>query len=100
MAILKPGCPRCFRPREEAKTQPLANLKICGGCAMDVQGILGFLEFQGWQIQRRLERPETPAIDEEPPDPPIDPTKPQDVVESPETMLDTPQPLKPRRAKP
>lgn len=44
-------CPRCFKTREEAKSQPIPDIRICGGCAMDVDAVLGFLRFNNYQMQ-------------------------------------------------
>lgn len=83
MSILTDPCPKCFRKREEARTQPLNDQKICGSCAMDVDSVVGWLEFVGYQIQRKMPfllpngEIDGPALDEaleaaneEPPKPP------------------------------
>ena len=66
-------CERCFREREEAKKQPVADINICGGCAMDVDAVIGFLEFCGYALQLTIvpnKRSPGLTADEEPPKPP------------------------------
>jgi len=75
-------CSRCFRDREEAKKQPIADVLICGGCAMDVDAVIGFLEFCGYGLQLTIvPNRRSPALegdataDEEPPKPPTEPVE-------------------------
>jgi len=50
MAVIH--CTKCFRKREEARSQPIPDMKICGACAMDVDSVVGWLEFNHYQLQR------------------------------------------------
>jgi len=50
MAILK--CPKCWREREEARSQPIGEVKVCGSCAMDIDPVIGFLAFYGYRLQK------------------------------------------------
>lgn len=97
-------CPRCFKKREEAKSQPIPAVKICGGCAMDVDAVIGFLEFQGYSLQLVMILDESTGelivTGEVPPHPPTSPTSPEDIVTKPETMLDAADPDKPPRRAP
>ena len=47
-------CPRCFQEREEARRPVLAELVICGGCAIELGAAIGFLEFLGYRLQKAL----------------------------------------------
>jgi len=75
--ILK--CPKCFRNREEARSQPLPGVKVCGGCAIDLENAIGFAEYQGFQLTMlpvEGKDPHGTATGEEPPKPPAEPSKP------------------------
>lgn len=65
MAIQR--CPRCFQEREESKRPVLPDVKVCGSCAMDLGGAIGFLEYQGFLP---LTRKPVETTGEEPPSPP------------------------------
>lgn len=97
-------CPRCFKTREEAKRQPLNDIKVCGGCAMDIDAVLGFLSFSGYGLQLAMfdadanvlvntatgEVAGTPADPEA--TPPLPPKRPRKPRKAPEAAVPEPTP--------